>query len=66
MLAKIKDANSIAAIYVGSSLTMHNPLIFLHNYLFMGCFCWSFSAKLMVGMLLNVVYGQDQEPKTHI
>ena len=20
----------------------------------------------MVGMLLNVVYGQDQEPKTHI
>ena len=33
MLAKIKDANSIAAVYVGSSLTMHNPLIFLHNYL---------------------------------
>ena len=32
----------------------------------MGCFCWSFSAKLIVGMLLNVVYGQDQEPKTHI
>jgi len=25
MLAKIKDANSIAAVYVGSSLTMHNP-----------------------------------------
>ena len=27
----IKDENSGAAVYVGSALTMHNPLFFVHQ-----------------------------------
>ena len=30
-LAKIKDENNGAVVYVGSSLTVHNPLFFVHK-----------------------------------
>ena len=31
MLANIKDENNGAVVYVGSSLTVHNPFFFVHK-----------------------------------
>ena len=40
--------NNGAVVNAGSSLTVHNPLFFVHNSklkIFMQCFCWSVSSK---------------------
>ena len=40
--------NNGALVYVGSSLTVHNPLFFVHNWkvnILMRCFYWSVSSK---------------------
>ena len=40
---KIKKNNNSAAVYVGSSLTVHNPLFFVHKLgriKLTPCFCW--------------------------
>ena len=59
--ANIKVENNGAVVYVGSSLTVHNPLFFVHKLCLsklMPFFCWSESSKWM---LLNVVHGQFQK-----
>ena len=46
--ANIKVENNGAAVFVGSSLTVHNPLFFVHKLWLnklMRCLCWSVSSK---------------------
>ena len=46
--ANIKVENNGAVVYVGSSLTVHNPLFFVHKLWLnklMQCFYWSVSSK---------------------
>ena len=45
--ANIKVENNGAVVFVGSSLTVHNPLVFVHNLV---------SKFKMIEMLLNVVH----------
>ena len=54
----IKAENKGAAVYVGSSLTVHNPLFFVHKFNAMFLLVSKFK---MIGMLLNVERGQVQE-----
>ena len=45
---EIKVKNNGAVDYVGSSLTAHNPLFFVHKLLLnnlMQCFYWSITSK---------------------
>ena len=51
----IKGENNSAVVFVGSSLTVHNPLVFVHSLV---------SKFKMIEMLLNVVHVQVQ--KCHI
>ena len=44
LLNYIKVENIGAVVYVGSSLTVHNPLFFVHT-LWLRCFYWSVSLK---------------------
>ena len=50
--ANIKVENNGAVVFVGSSLTVHNPLVFVHNLV---------SKFKMIEMLLNVMHGQVQK-----
>jgi len=62
-LNKVEN-NGGAVVYVGSSLTAHNPLFFVHNSRLkklMQCFYWSTGKFKMIGMLLNVVHSQVQK-----
>ena len=46
--ANIKVENNASVVYVGSSLTVHNPLFFVDNFglnKLMPCFYWSTSSK---------------------
>ena len=59
--ANIKvENNGAVVLYVGSSLTVHNPLFFVHKLRLSKsmrrfyCFYWSVFGKFkMIGMLLN-------------
>ena len=53
--ANRKVENNGAVVFVGSSLTVHNPLVFVHSLV---------SKFKMIEMLLNVVHVQVQ--KCHI
>ena len=48
----MKVENNGAVVYVGSSLTAHHPLVFVHNLV---------SKFKMIEMLLNVMHGQVQK-----
>ena len=48
----MKVENNGAVVYVGSSLTVHYPLVFVHNLV---------SKFKMIEMLLNVMHGQVQK-----
>ena len=64
--ANIKVENNGAVVYVRISLTVHNPLFFVHKLWLnksMRCLYWSVSFK-MIGMLLNVVHSQVQKKLT--
>ena len=56
--ANIEVDNNGAVVYIGSSLTMHDPLFFIYklwlNKLMVGKF-------KMIGMLLKVVHSQVQK-----
>ena len=62
--ANIKSENNGAVVYVGSSLTVHNPLTM---FLFTNCdkkinaMFLLVSKFKMIGMVLNVVHGQVQK-----
>ena len=61
--AKIKDENNGAVVYVGSSLTVHNPLFSVHKIiteLSNAMFLLVNNFKI-IGMLLNAVHDQVQE-----
>ena len=60
---KFKNENNNAAVYVGSSLTVHKAFFFVPNLClnkFKRCFYWSENCFKMIGMLLNVVHGHVQ------
>ena len=62
---QVKNKGAVA--YDESSLTVHNPLFFVHklglNKIMRG-FNWSVSQFKMIAVLLNVVHGQVQRSKT--
>ena len=55
---KLQSWNNGAVVYIGSFLTVHIPLFFVHKLWLNKLMRCEFK---MIGMLLNVVHGQVQE-----
>ena len=57
-LANIEVDNNGAVVYIGSSLTMHDPLFFIYKLWLNKLMVSKFK---MIGMLLKVVHSQVQK-----